>query len=537
MYAKYFGLKELPFSISPNPRYLFMSRRHKEALAHLIYGISHGGGFVLLTGEVGTGKTTVSRSLLRQLPQNADVAYILNASLSEEELLATICQDLGIKDVDDDSSLKALTDRLHRYLLDNYAKGRTTLLIIDEAQNLQFSVLEQIRMLTNLETDERKLLQIVLIGQPELNELLGQQRLRQLSQRITARFHIEPLDLAETESYIRHRMMVAGLPANQSIFNRGAIKKIYTASKGIPRIINVICDRALLGAYTNNLSDVDNAVAQSAIKEALGHRKEEAQSQWVKWAGLGVGAAAMLVIAVYVGGVLFGGEPKGVKSKVTSNSEFSADTLIADSTVAPAMPVSELSPVSLLPLDRGQAINRLQQYMGVSGQSLDGGCEELSIFGAACYDMELNSWSALVELNRPAMIGVAGSSQYLPVVSMSHGNAVLLDEKGRYEVPIFELGELWDGSVVLLWRPPASFEGPVELGSRSEFVGWVAQFFAQIDNQLEPLADRIFNPALKKRVAIFQRQNGLEEDGIVGLKTVLKMNDFLNTDFSLESGE
>ena len=526
MYNKYFGINEAPFSISPNPRYLFMSRRHKEALAHLIYGISHGGGFVLLSGEVGTGKTTVSRSLIRQLPKNADVAYILNASLSEEELLATICQDLGMKDIPEDSSLKTLTDKLHRYLLDNYARGRTTLLIIDEAQHLQFSVLEQIRLLTNLETDERKLLQIVLIGQPELNELLSQQRLRQLSQRITARFHIEPLDLSETESYIRHRLMVAGLPANQTLFNRAAVKRIHSASKGIPRLINVICDRALLGAYTQNASQVDKSIAVSAIEEAMGHTKNQRRALW-PFAVISLAITLFVVAGVFV---FLRTETPPLPPVAVSESQ----AIAPQPTVAEDLNSSE--PVLIQKMTKSRAINSVQQHLGVSALELSPACGGLEVYGVYCYELTVNSWLELKDLNRPTLIRLDGFDHYVPVLGISSGEAQLLGDEGLYEIPLFELGALWTGEAVILWKPPAAFSGAIELGSRSELVGWVARYFAAVDGQPEPLADTDFNEPLEQRVAIFQRSHGLEADGIVGLKTVLKINDALGTDFSMLNG-
>ena len=206
MYHPFFGLTEQPFSIAVNPRYLFMSDRHREALAHLLYGVGSGGGFVLLTGEVGTGKTTLNRCLLEQLPTDTDIAIVLNPALSATELLASVCDEFEIRYPSDTQSLKTLTDALHQFLLTNHAKGRQTVLMIDEAQHLDFDVLEQIRLLTNLETDEKKLLQIILTGQPELESMLGRPELRELKQRITARYQLTALDAHETTNYVRHRL-------------------------------------------------------------------------------------------------------------------------------------------------------------------------------------------------------------------------------------------------------------------------------------------------------------------------------------------
>ncbi|CAH9059400.1 hypothetical protein PSECIP111951_03120 [Pseudoalteromonas holothuriae] len=266
MYLRYFGLSEKPFSIAPNPEYLFLSDRHKEALAHLTYGLGDAGGFVLLTGEVGTGKTTVTRSMLAQLPESTQVAFILNPALSEIELLASICDELNI-DYNEQASLKVLTDLIKTRLLDNHAAGGHTMLIIDEAQHLAAEVLEQLRLLTNLETDHKKLLQIVLVGQPELQHLLQRNELRQLAQRITARYHLLPLTQSQVYAYIQHRLKKAG--CESMLFNHDAIAYMHKVTAGIPRLLNLLADRCLLGAYSAQQQLVDKKIATQAAKEAL----------------------------------------------------------------------------------------------------------------------------------------------------------------------------------------------------------------------------------------------------------------------------
>src|SRR5512143_372585 len=236
MYTSFFGLQEKPFAITPDPRYLYLSARHAEALAHLLYGIGEGGGFVQLTGEVGTGKTTLCRCLLEQLPPEVDVALILNPKLTDVELLAAVCDELGITYPPGTESRKVLVDRLYQYLLDAHARGRRTVLILDEAQDLAPDVLEQIRLLTNLETSTRKLLQIILIGQPELIRVLAREDLRQLAQRVVARYHLHPFSAEDTRAYIRHRMEVAGQKGK--IFSEAAMRRVHAASRGIPRLIN-----------------------------------------------------------------------------------------------------------------------------------------------------------------------------------------------------------------------------------------------------------------------------------------------------------
>ncbi|MCR4378231.1 MAG: AAA family ATPase, partial [Rhodospirillales bacterium] len=268
LYQDHFGIRENPFSIIPDPHYLYMSQRHQEALAHLLYGISESGGFVLLTGEVGTGKTTICRALIEQLPQNVNLALILNPRLTELELMASICDEMRIPYPLGTKSLKDFFDFMNRYLLDAHARGRNPVLMIDEAQNLSPQVLELIRLLTNLETAEKKLLQIILVGQPELNHILAQENQRQTAQRITARYHLMPLGLVETRNYINHRLHVAGL--SSTVFTTGAIKAIHKTARGIPRLINSICDRALLAAYAEGRMQVSSKMARSAAAEVLG---------------------------------------------------------------------------------------------------------------------------------------------------------------------------------------------------------------------------------------------------------------------------
>ena len=269
MYTNYFGFKQNPFSISPDPRYLYMSELHREALAHLLYGISSDGCFILLTGDVGTGKTTVCRCLLAQLPDNADVALIVNPRLTALELLQTICDELEIPREVGETSIKAHIDKLNAYLLEAYGAGRNVALLIDEAQNLSLDLLEQLRLLTNLETDQKKLLKIVLLGQTELLPLLEQPGAAQITQRITSRYHLQPLGRENSFAYIHHRLAVSG--ERRKIFSNSALSRIFELSHGIPRLIDVICDRSLLGAYVEEKHLVNEKIVNKAAREVLGN--------------------------------------------------------------------------------------------------------------------------------------------------------------------------------------------------------------------------------------------------------------------------
>lgn len=264
MYEKFFGLKENPFSIAPDPRYLYMSERHRDALAHLLFGIEREGGVVVLTGEVGTGKTTLCRYFLQRLPDNVEMAFILHPKLTARELLSAICSEFGII-VPLSTNTKVLVDAIHNFLLDKHAQGIHLALLIDEAQNLSADVLEELRLLTNLETDQKKLLQIILLGQPELRDLLANDNLRQLAQRVTARYHLGALQPIDVRGYLSYRLSVAG--CSRELFTEGAIKRICKLSQGIPRLINLIADRSLLGAYSENEPQVTAATVKSAAKE------------------------------------------------------------------------------------------------------------------------------------------------------------------------------------------------------------------------------------------------------------------------------
>ncbi len=293
MYKSFFGIKANPFSIAPDPHFLYMSDGHREALAHLRYGLGEGGGFVLLTGEVGTGKTTVCRCILEQVSEDTNIAFVVNPKLSAQELLATICDELRI-DYPTTSGLKILIDRLNVYLLAAHARRQRTVLIIDEAQNLTYEVLEQVRLLTNLETNQQRLLQIVLLGQPELQEILTQPELRQVAQRIAARHHLGPLTSTETTAYVRHRLAVAGM--EQSVFAPKALDEVYRLSGGTPRMINLICDRALLGAYGRGVRLVDRSLVREAAHQVFGPKVSARLTLVPSWMILGVMTVFILLI-------------------------------------------------------------------------------------------------------------------------------------------------------------------------------------------------------------------------------------------------
>ncbi len=520
MYCEYFGLKELPFSIAPNPNYLYMSQRHQDALAHLLYGIQSEGGFMLLTGEVGTGKTTLCRSLLEQIPEETNVAFILNPCLGTNELLQAICKELGIVYRENNSSLRQLTELIYRYLLNNHSKGRNTVLIIDEAQHLQFKTLELIRLLTNLETNTKKLLQIIFIGQPELNTLLAEPRLRQLSQRITARFHIAPLSPEETHGYIRYRLKIGGLPGNQEIFPDKIIQRIHKVTGGIPRLINVLCDRALLGTYVQNKYKVDKTTLEKALVEVKG---ESTVKRRTPYPLIGSIAAALCLWFSIVWFVTTPAPATDMASEEVNQITDIKPRVVID-------PVAKPTVESLSISNSDVALSVLLNHVFGMNFSSKQPCQQAKLEGIACDVRSLTSWQELKELNRPVVLNVNVERQerYLVVSAIDRGNALVLNDKGEQEfIPLLSIGEYWTGNLTFLWRPPVDFQKPLTMGDKSATVTWLADAFSVLDNKDTRLTDLEFNLALSKRVKLFQNKHKLTENGIVDVMTLLRLNEEL----------
>ncbi|MEM8562339.1 MAG: AAA family ATPase, partial [Pseudomonadota bacterium] len=486
MYHQYFGLSEAPFSIAVNPRYLYMSPRHRDALAHLLYGVGAGGGFILLTGEVGTGKTTINRCLLEQLPDDTDIAIILNPALNAIELLATVCDELKIQYDTDKHSLKTLTDKLHQFLLHNHQNGRKTVLLIDEAQHLSFDVLEQIRLLTNLETNSEKLLQIILIGQPELAQVLSRPELRQLNQRITARYNLEPLSPEETSSYIQHRLQVAGLPRGQDVFPAGVVRGIHRYTRGIPRLINVLCDRMMLGAYSRNQSYTDKTILRIAAREVMGDGgsdlNKSSRSPWpaALFFGLlvaGAGAAAWWYQSI---GSMADTKAPQAAAVVPTPTKPAIASIPVESSQAASVEPPELIPASVTPeasssnwLLSPVEAERLMWGLYSSEPMPSPFCVEDEFDGMACTVGEAETWSELAELDRPLLLEMVTPARFGAAVvylGSRDRSADLLTDQGVEQAPLDLLGPLWSGRYRLLWYPPEGFSQPLRLGDNSPAV-------------------------------------------------------------------
>ncbi len=551
MYHEFFGLKEPAFSIAVNPRYLFMSDQHREALAHLLYGIQNG-GFVMLTGEVGTGKTTMIRCLLEQLPANTDIAIILNPMASAPELLSTICDELGVGYIADDLTVKVLTDALNQFLLDNHRKGRKTVLLIDEAQLLKVPVLEQIRLLTNLETTTEKLLQIMLVGQPELKKLLARPALRQLSQRITARFHLEALSLVETKAYIYHRLKVAGMPEHQLPFSDAIIKKIHEFSGGIPRLINVICERLLLGSYAQNRHQVDKQIFAAAVKEVAGtatqQEVKEAAASRTSWHAVVAGVLAVAMVGIWflvpdhapANATTGNAQPSSVGASLVASGQVidarrfvssAASSSVSSSPVVAAS--AENSMASVVTRDQIAAQLALFKFTGLNAVDKQAPCTSLNKSTYECAKTKLGSWDELKELNRPGVMTLSTSDKkwvYALLIGLSENHALFLVDGAEKVISWSDLVAQWNGDYLYVWSRPAGFEGPLQLGDRSDLVTWVAEQFAKLDQQPAPLTRQFFTDRLQKRIELFQANNGILPDGIFNEQTLRRLNEALGMD-------
>ncbi|HXZ59237.1 MAG TPA: AAA family ATPase [Steroidobacteraceae bacterium] len=528
MYLKFFGLNEKPFAITPDPRYLYLSERHAEALAHLMYGINEAGGFVQLTGEVGTGKTTIVRSLLAQAPKDAEIALILNPKMTAAEFLLTICEELGI-DVPEGSrqSLKDLVDILSGRLLEAHAAGHRVVLVVDEAQNLSPEVLEQVRLLTNLETNTQKLLQIILIGQPELRELLARNELRQLAQRITGRYHLDPLSREETTAYVRHRLRVAG--ATTDILSSWALGEVYRLSRGVPRVINVICDRALLGAYSLDRHRVTGALVHRAAAEVFGRGFA---AYWLPWATAAAVAAvlAALTATLWAFGPWSLAAHPGAAAAVkpaTAALAAAAATPAAAVSASPAAPtLAQLLAAHAAETDTDSAFGKLFELWGAKYQP--GGtdpCTQATRAHLECL-AERGSFGQLRLYNHPAilMLSDAGGSSHQVVITALDDEHARLDLGGAHAVGLGELSHFWLGDFVMLWRPASSPVKSLSAGMRGAEVRWLRQSLEQLAHveSSAPVSD-VFDAELTGLVRDFQRQHQLAVDGIAGPQTQIAL--------------
>jgi general secretion pathway protein A len=539
MYTSFFGLAEKPFAITPDPRYLYLSERHAEALAHLLYGIDDAGGFVQLTGEVGTGKTTMVRSFLGRLPAHAEVALILNPRVSPEEFLLAICDELGVAVTDvARGSVKAIVDLLNRRLLDAHAGGRRVVVIVDEAQQLGADVLEQVRLLTNLETATQKLLQIILVGQPELREVLARNDLRQLAQRITGRYHLDPLSRPETAAYVRHRLKVAG--ASGEIFTAGALAELHRLARGVPRLVNVIADRALLGAYTREQPRVTAPLVRHAASEVQGRPVAAA---WLPWAAGGAVALGLALLAFSLT-VALGPRPRPAAAAPAPSPAAAALAANPSSPVSPAAtPAPPPPPAPAAPsvaeflgahaADTGTdaAFARLFALWRANFDAHGARpCEQASAQGLECL-AERGSLAQLRLLNRPAILSLTasdGREQQVVVAALDERVARLEAGGASLEADLNDLGRYWYGDFLVLWRPPVPMARLLKPGMRGAEVRWLRQGLATVRGERDNGSD-VYDRDLERLVEDFQRQHRLTVDGIAGEQTQVLLDGLVGT--------
>jgi general secretion pathway protein A len=544
MYLQFFGLKETPFSLTPDPAFVYLSAAHRDALAHLLYGVGQGGagGFVQLTGEVGTGKTTICRCLLEQVPEETQVALVLNPLMTPRELLATICEELGIETADISDSNKLMVDALNKYLLEQHAGGRHVVVVIDEAQNLSPEALEQVRLLTNLETAKEKLLQMVLLGQPELRQLLQRQNLRQLSQRITARYHLAPLNQEETLAYVKHRMQVAG--AQRNPFRRSAMRALYQRSGGVPRLINIIADRSLAGAYAGESGNVTPAMVNAAANEVQPSETRVRSSRWP--VVVATASAAMVVLLSLV----MWGSPV-LDSLRPAPVEEPLEIAQSEPIPAPAKPVQETArqveqaredppvgaysgdlipaePVMLSRIDKDwleeqhrlvwQSVAELWQD-DASASAIVSACNGASGTGYACL-RDQGNWSRIRKLGLPVILVLQDDSSRLLVLhGFSREGLLVGSGDDVIEVSLDAVEDQWLGEYIIAWPQAPDWPGQISRGES----GAAVDIVMDMAGLAEPawIGSGIFDANFESWLMTFQRQHGLKADGIVGPNTLI----------------
>ncbi len=504
-----------------------MSAGHREALAHLRYGLENDGGFVLLTGEVGAGKTTVCRCLLEHIPEDANVAFILNPKLSPIELLATICDELSIT-TSESAHIKEFVDAINNYLLAAHSQGRHTVLIIDEAQNLSVDVLEQIRLLTNLETNEQKLLQIIMLGQPELQEKLASKELKQLAQRISARFHLGSLNADETRAYVQHRLSVAGM-APQT-FSPGSLKKLYNLCGGIPRLINIICDRALLGAYAKGTQAVDVHIMAAACGEVFGGKLRHISLRYISpW--LVVGLTLMvcgLIVTLLNWPALY--DEKHVKSQevvvVTPLHAVAKETdKNTQSTAAISWPTDEQAAKS-----ENNAMRTLLGIWGLNNFAAEKewGCQYAEHNGLRCLAGQ-TGLAGLLRLNRPVILRMRNDQgqKFSVVMAAERDGKFQLRYDGKVVTAVAaDFALSWSGSYILFWRPPPSYSESIRPGGNGRDVEWLAEQLALVGGEEynKRHSGRVYSENMVQAIKKIQFNHDFIPDGIVGKETIILLN-------------
>ncbi len=527
MYLEFYGFREKPFNLTPDPRFVFLSKNHREAFAHLLYGIQNRVGFIALTGEVGTGKTTVLRALFNQLdPDRHRTALIFNPCLSPPELLQSINREFGIPNYP--FSTSSLLDNLNMFLLQQNVDGRTVVLVIDEAQDLEPAVLEQIRLISNLETDREKLIQIILSGQPEFAQILKKKEMRQLSQRISVQYHLAPMDFQDTVDYVNHRIQVAGVRAGV-IFSPSAMKRVYRFSRGLPRRTNVVCDRALLAGYAKNKTVLNSRTVSAGIRDMKKNMASEMRGRRFFFV-----PALVIVICLLTVGIYFLGYEKmrwfQSASKVQAKEE-KAHTFPIPAEEKPLPSLSdELGRVSESESFR-RAFNTLAEFWHTPPIAENDPMTSPSEMAKAALDRELRlckfsgNVGALLRMGSPAMLEMTtpdkGEKRFLAVLGTVKDNLLVsLPAAGEKTVSFSEMEKFWSGQGFLLWKDPWNILDKVWPGSKGPAVRSLQKLLKDAGvYQRAPNGN--YDGDTAEAIKQFQSDMGIQQDGIAGSQTLL----------------
>ncbi len=539
MYNAFFGFKEKPFQLVPNPAYLFLSKSHEEALAHLSYAVSQGDGFVEITGEVGTGKTTLCRVFLENTDLNTEVAYIFNPMSDGLQLLKTVNHELGISS--ESGNRKELLDSLNTFLMEKFASGKRVILLIDEAQNLNKEVLEQLRLLSNLETNTSKLLQIILVGQPELREILDARELRQLAQRITLSCHLMPLNLKETISYVHHRIQIASQKPGEK-FTNSAIKAIYKYSSGIPRLINIACDRALLTAFGLNQHKVSSSVAKAAIRELSGRSDRRSASSENKSPVLILGLSLIaLIVAIFQAYQYFRVSPEATQQSVVRQQKPKSKSLkktepihIAEKKPEIPMSVQNLGEFLTAYEHRSSASHALQTVCELWGgkpvaEQFIKDIQDIETYfrlgaaqnGLLLYRLE-GSLQQIVNLDLPVILEIYPSMSQTPVyplITQIKGQEITLKGGDNKTIIINanDLKGLWTGTAYVLWKNFLAISGTIPREAPQEAVITLKMLLKDMGHNID--IKPIYDDQTRKIIEDIQKKYGLKADGSVGPMT------------------